>query len=769
LDKQELFLFKPNYNGMNHSHKGDFPMFKKSLIILCTSFMLWNGAFAEETFPPLTKSVIQDEQKVMEPSQVKQLSEIIVKLPEKFKVFIIPQTEQLSTQEYTDQLFARHKFGDDQVLLVFNRDQEEVAIHAGSVYVAKGLTDEWIESKINHFFVPYAAQRSYMTGISTLVQQLSEDVKNGNLAAQNVEAAATTPLPPVNAEAEESVSTGLPSWLYILIGLVIFISTAGLYVYTKRKRLFKEMDEIEDWMDSIEDKLKQFKVEPLLKKKDKGDPIILFTEKVRKDLLPTAEFTLLESESMCDRFRFGKASLLLKQAKEVLEQIDQDISQLQSKLFQAKVVQDECQQLTAEIIKTCRVVERKLDEARFQYGVSFHELKESLNKVEEWIQSLSEEGKTNNASSLEELKDKKNTLVEILKQIDRFPEVKEEIAVTLEKELNQLQQGLLEMVDNGYQIPNDFQMELEQMQDKASFLLGYLEDGRMESALNGLNGIKERMDAIYDQIEELVTKKNLIHHYLSELPSMLASLNEERKQLKEELEELSLRYRVQEGSIFTYYMELQKVCKYAEDQLYLAEQLNTGNDLEFIQCADMLASVEKSIESVLSLRDQAQQELEELRQGEYDAQDAFLLLQANIARIEQQIRRENLPDTPPALLMMMEEGKESLIEIDRALQQIPLELHRVNQLVKMAKESNAKLIHHAESIFYHCRKAEEKIQQTNRYRSYWKEVNELLTDAETSFRQLDFEKAHLLARQAEELALANRNGQGRSLIKKRKA
>ncbi len=704
---------------------------RKSLILLYTSMVILTSIAGAETFPEKTDAVVQDHESVMDPSQVKQLGDIVVKLPEKYKIVIIPATEELSTSEYAEQLFQTYGMANDEMLLVFNKQKEELAAHAGAFFTSKGLTEEGVANTIDHFWAPYAKQKSYMTGLSTVVQQFSDTIQNGS-----------TP----SASPEEGETEG-SSWMITVLLIIAVLVSFGAYAYWQRKKLNTEMDEIEVWMDTIEEKVKNLKVDPV-KGKAKS-PGFNLAERIRKDSLPAAEFSLLEAESMSERFRFRKAAYHIQQTKDLLAHIDHEIGQVQSKLFQNKIAEEECSRLVEEIKKTCTLVERKLDEARLHYGLTFYELRTKHEQIENWIQAMPQEIEGDAPVFLNQLKEKKQILLDSLSDVDRFPKLKQEVAVALDRELNQLRDGIKEMLEHGYVIPQEhFEDHLTELESELTTLQNMLDEGRIEGLSAKVDEVKSQIDSVYDLMEEIVTKKGMIEHLITEIPPILETLDQERKQLKDELEELSLRYRVQEGAIFNYYVELQKVCKDSADQLFMVRQLDGGNDLELIQAADSLAAVQEEMEELINLREQAYEELEELRKGEFEAKDIVINLHGEIVRVEQQIRRANLPGIPSRLEEMIEEGKKSLFEIEMSLNEVPLELQRVNNLVRAAEESTSQLVDFAENVFRFSKMAEEKIQLTNRYRSSLREVNEMLMEAEQAFRSGDYELAYSLAEQA---------------------
>ncbi|RKD27030.1 hypothetical protein BEP19_00180 [Ammoniphilus oxalaticus] len=737
--------------------------FRKSFMIIYASLWLCSSVVGAESFPPQTEGIVQDEEQVMDPSQVKQLGEIIKKLPEKYKVVIIPSTEELTTQQYTDELFVEYGLARDHVLFVFNLDKAELGVKIGAGLQAKGLTDEIVQQTVDHFFSPHSKQKSYMSGISTTAQGLSDVIQKGPSAATAAQGQGSVdPVPPGNSE-------GSGGWLYGAIGLIIAMIASGVYVQMQRKKWTQEMDDLEDWLDKIEENLKRLEEDPQAQENrndpDHPNPVLRLIEQARNESLPQAEFTLLEADAMCEKFRFRKTEQFAQETKSILSRVDHEISQMQSKLFQAKVAEEECERLLAETEQACVALERKMDEISAKYGVSFREMRDLLAQAKNWLETNQAQTDLDTPAFLDQLREQKQMIIEHLREVEQFPNLRQEVAVTLERDLAQLQEDLQEMVGHGYQIPVEFyQDHTAQMRKEVLALQRSIKSGRIQGVLGQVNELKDQIDSFYDLMEEIVTKKAKIVHYLQELPDMLASLETEERQLTAELEELSLRYRVQEGAIFNYYLELQVACQQVGDQLFLVKQMDTTNDLDFIQAIDYLEAAQETIEKLMLLREEAYEELEQLRKGEFEAKDIVAQLHTDLFRVEQQIRRKNLPGIPTQFIERIHLGQQSLFEVEAVLNEAPLDLQKINALVKDAQADVEKIIADTQHMFSLSESVEEKIQATNRYRSRSQEVNDLLNEAEEAFRNAEYERADELATEAYEVAM--RRGGGRSKFKR---
>ncbi len=133
---------------------------------------------------------------------------------------------------------------------------------------------------------------------------------------------------------------------------------------------------------------------------------------------------------------------------------------------------------------------------------------------------------------------------------------------------------------------------------------------------------------------------------------------------------------------------------------------------------------------------------------EDDALDEMERISNALMRIRQQIKRSYLPGVPSELRSRFEEVVQMLAQVKNALEQYQYSLDEVAHLLTETNEILLETDQLAEKTIVTCQAAEGAIQYTNRYRRQNRQVNDLLTKAETAFRQLHFAEALDLAEQA---------------------
>lgn len=98
--------------------------------------------------------------------------------------------------------------------------------------------------------------------------------------------------------------------------------------------------------------------------------------------IPDVEMMILDAEEACDRFRFTLALGMLNEAREAITKIEEELDELKTDTSKVAVTKQENKVVVPEIGKQVEQMERRLSDLRLEYGLSFHELKASLDEVD---------------------------------------------------------------------------------------------------------------------------------------------------------------------------------------------------------------------------------------------------------------------------------------------------------------------------------------------------------------------------------------------------
>jgi septation ring formation regulator EzrA len=321
----------------------------------------------------------------------------------------------------------------------------------------------------------------------------------------------------------------------------------------------------------------------------------------------------------------------------------------------------------------------------------------------------------------------------------------------LDQEIRQLDEDAKEMVEGGYTSGEEFfAARLVKIRGKAEKLPLLFEEGKVTDAENLILEIREDIEAVYQTMEEIVTNRHQYRQYVNELPYYLNILKQDEEYLSGELSDLSQRYQVEDGEAFYYYQQIPEVAADIENTLEQISASESGENYD--RHGETLTQVTERVTQMMERRDLVMKELKEFRQGERMAREEVHDLRGSVARVEQQLKRLHLPKLPYGITSNIQLSRQAIGTVEEALQEIPLKMQKVDHLLKEAKEQVATLLEDGARMIRDIRMTEDKIQRTNRFRRYDKEIAAFLQTAETAFREAEYEEAHEAADQAFRLA-----------------
>lgn len=704
----------------------------------------------------LNKSVT-DVDNILKKNEEKEFTNLTSGMKQKYKLIVIAKTKPATLEQYAQEVKNKFKIEDETMVIVLSVEDKNMVILSGKYFHDHGITQEVLQRKMEYFFEPYANQGTLMTGVMSFVGAVNDELqaqgqKQGNENQVVLAGAAPAPVP--------AVANNVTSWpIWLLIGLVVIAVALGgaALAYTKRSRVLKEVDEADEWRTKITDQLNAFEIDSSWKKepgrvKEKYLAILTSLDDLKKDAIADVELILVDAEENLMKFRFKRGREIIQEAKEKLFRIEEEYRNLHIRLDKLRETLKDVASLKEETAQLHQKNERRLDELRIQYGVSFHALKEQINQFDRESQSIrqaEEKGNFEEAHThLQSLADGQQNLMELLQKV---PLVRQTIVKELDQEVRQLDEDAKEMVDGGYTNGEEFfTARLVKIRGKVEKLPIMFDEGKVMEVENLILEVREDIEAMYQTMEEIVTNRHQYRQYVTELPYYLNVLKQDQDYLSNELSDLSQRYQVEDGEAFHYYQQIPEVVADIENTL---EQIH-GSDVkeDYERHGETLTQVTDRVTQMMERREFVMKELKDFRRGERAAHEDVHDLRSSLARVEQQLKRLHLPKMPYGITSNIELCRQAVSTVEEALEEVPLKMQKVDHLLKEAKEQVSTLLEDGAEMIRDIRLTEDKIQRTNRFRRYDKEITALLQTAEASFHNGDYREAHEAADQAFRLA-----------------
>nr|WP_239565418.1 septation ring formation regulator EzrA [Brevibacillus fulvus] len=758
---------------------------------LCFSQTVWAAPF-----PVKTADVVQDENKSLNETDVKDFTETLKQIQGEYKVVVVDSTEPeaKTADEYAQKLYDNYNLSDEALMIVLDMNTQELGVYAGPALQEKGASAQLIDEKIESFYEPYRAQKEYLKGVQLFITELNNELGKQTSAASTPAAnPEQQPQQPEASSNSHSLWSILPWWLY-LIGLAfIVLLLAVMYAFVRRRQIFAEVDEVEDWKDELVEKINLLQIEKSLRRargatEEKYIKLANRKEDLLRVKIPDVEMAILDAEEACDRFRFQLAVEILDEARDLLTEVEAEFAELKDEAGNVVQAKNENKVVVPELGRLFETVERKLSNIRLEYGLPFHELKQKLDVVEKYRQDIKRAlADGDEVAALEMTEQAQSILGQLGQAMEQIPELVALVHKTMPEKFKQLEQEVTEVTSEGYDL-NETSIDSALLQAKqlVTAAQNALEEGGIELVKTHAKAFDVQLETLYGMMEKrMLVQGEVAATSAYETAELASGQNDEPEK--------------DEQTVLTADAEPQADAHWENPPL--AAQQSETEDLGIIkqkaaeqkwqqlfadyapEAAETLPIPEQSIPDAAADDQPSRLQPEIVGQEENEGEDEYELvipkkpesadretdrpetasfriateddaydelerISSALIRIRQQIKRSYLPGVPDQLKFLFEEIVQVLALIKKSMERVTFDLEEVGMLLDEAGELLTEIETLSEQTIADCQRAEGAIQYTNRYRRQNRQVNELLTKAEQAFRQLLFREALQLAEEA---------------------
>jgi septation ring formation regulator len=727
------------------------------LILVCSIFQ---PAFATE-FPERGEATIVDPLQYFEQPERTNLRQYIANQPHKYVVVFLDQLEE-DGFDYTRRLFDHYELGTDNVLFVITvTDESELYYAYGSKLTQKGLTDEFIESRKSVTFQPYVLERNYLTGVRSLIQAIELELEN--ISAQR-EREAELIIEQEEAEAAEDAeaiadSSGYPWWVLLLAFIFIFLVLFMIFSFFYRRRIIKQVDQLENVKIQLENRPFTSQLARIKGLKMAGETEVRFDkwkaqwEDILNTTLPGIEETLIDIEDFADRYRFIKSNRVMEETRTKLEDIELSLDHIVQEIDELTSSEKNNREKVAHLHEQYQELKAALNKQSLHLGISYPVWYEKFKKTTSWFDQFNEAQNGGDYLSANDLLEAIDSVFKQLKEaIQETPVLIQEVEKNIPAQLRELDQAITEMKEKGYLLEHtDVEKRFEEISRKQHEVVLLMENGQIKEMKQWIQQTLDEVDTLFGVLEDEVESKAFVLSAIEGIPDHMKEISTAYHQVLEDSRLTKASYSWETDwedaltSITKQFKEIEHLYKKLE---MLEEDVNHSYPAikpELVRFQEFRVSIHDAIDGLI-------RDLSQLREEELKAQEISSRLKQTIVKIKVTLRKSNLPGIPEHLQTGLTMAEESLADLNEKLEQLPLEMNRVQHHLKETKSQVESVAQVAKSVIQQAVRAEQYIQFGNRYRRYDSQIEILLDEAETAFRRLQYRESLELAEEALDLA-----------------
>ncbi|WP_183163816.1 septation ring formation regulator EzrA [Alteribacter keqinensis] len=533
--------------------------------------------------------------------------------------------------------------------------------------------------------------------------------------------------------------------IYSLIGLIILAVIIGA---VSRKKIYKEVDRLEQWKMKIMNEPVSEEISKIKGLTMSGETEQRFEawrsewDDIVTKQLPDVEEKLFDIEESANRYRFRKAKKLMVEVDYTLLAIETHMKNMIKEIDELVESEERNREEISEVQNYYDETKKKLWMKRSTLGDAGGKLDQMMKDVHGTFDAFAEHtAKGNYLLARETLEEMKESLQHINSLIEEVPPYLVLIEKDLPKQLTELSLGLKEMEEKGFAIEHfGFTSQTTKMKQELDQLIDLLYDVKVEEVKEPVAAIQSEIDGIYETLEYEALSKQVVTQEVHELARRVDLLPEHFQQLLVETEEVKMTYRLTEDE-YKAHFKLEKTVKEIIQQFMMIEDYIENQKQSYTALRKMVTDFKEKLEAGEAELLHAKEVLEEMRSDERKAEETLRELKQKLISGQKKLQKSNIPGLPKDILKEMDTAEEYFIQASNKLDEVPLSIDEVTHHVDKAHVHIENFMAVLNDLIEKATLAERVIQYGNRFRRKDDRLNILLLQAEEAFRNYQYEEA----------------------------
>lgn len=521
-----------------------------------------------------------------------------------------------------------------------------------------------------------------------------------------------------------------------------------IWGYFIKKRYFKEIDRLESWKIDVMNRPVLDELSKVKQLKMNGETEEMF-EHWRSEWdaiitvhMPDVEEYLFDAEEYVDKYRFKKSKDVQHKVSEKLNEVEDTIKSILHELNELVGSEEKNRIEVVEMKELYRQLKKSLLAHRHNYGKSADNLEASLDEVVDVLKKYDEETENGNYLNARELVlSVKMKLDDLALKMEKLPRLILESGSSMALQITELKEGYQGMIDQGYKLNHiQFDIEVSRIETEIQTFKEQLENAEVEVVEQGMNEVRDSLNVLYDLLEKEVISKQYVLKNNEKLKDMIASAEEENEKLHEETIMVQQTYHLTDSELEAQ-RKIEKQVQQISKRYELLNLKIQDNDTASSLISEEMQAVDAQLKALFEEQNVFSEKLQTLRKDELEAQDSLADLKRKMFETGRMISKSNIPGLPSEFKGIIEEAKVSIANVQKKLEEKPLNISSVYLFLEKAVANTNKVFETAKELIEQMYLAEKVIQYGNRYRSSNTYIAESLKEAEGLFHQYKYLEA----------------------------
>lgn len=536
--------------------------------------------------------------------------------------------------------------------------------------------------------------------------------------------------------------------IYAIMGLIIIIGILVVYGAFMRRKIYQDVDRMANWKIDVMNRPITDEISKVKTMTMGGETEQKFEvwrrdwDEILTHKLPMVEEMLFEAEEYADKYRFKKSREVLDQTQLKMDEIEHQLSKMLEDLQVVVESEEQNKKNIVPIKERFHELRKTLLTKRGEFKDAIGYLESKLATIDQQLSQHEEEtGNGNVILARDLLNEVAVSLEEFEKQVLDVPKLYKDIRVIIPYRLRELENGVAEMIESGYNLDHlKFDAFKQGLHNHLQVYEQGMQNASFEEVAEGLEETFEQIEWLYNQLEREVETRQLLKNELPSFEHDLHLVGTNIAKMTEETIEVQKSYILEEQDFKTQ-ESLESVYKKLEREFEEVDLVYKENHQAFSILFEKVEEMRGHLKELHGNAQAYREKLDTLRKDEWKAKETLQILKQNLIESRRLVQKSNLPGLPNSYITILDDANDCLTEVKEALDKKPLNMEAIQQVLDEADHKVSLVLDKTNEMVESAILTEKLIQYGNRFRRNYPQLDGDLTRAEAYFRSYNFVEA----------------------------
>ena len=460
--------------------------------------------------------------------------------------------------------------------------------------------------------------------------------------------------------------------------------------------------------------------------------------------LPEIEAALVSAQADAEKYSLIKARQTANKVESLLDETEDTVSSINQRLEDILASEKANEEAYSTTYDRYAAIRKQLLAHSYNYGSSVEILEKNLSYIELDFTKFNQTMNDGDFLEAKEILVQVNEDIDELEvMMDEIPDLQHTISEEYVEQLEDMQAGYEQMLDEQFVFPNDMDIpaEIEKSEKFVKQSKQAVTDVDLSEAKTLMNKAEVQIDKTYSLMEQEIYARDYIGKHQGALQRKVDKIMESNRYGILEVDRVSQSYLLYENEMG----KMQEYTDQIEREKNLLDDTNQAIAEHQIAYSDM-ESRYKAIDSRLDTIEKGQTQivisLSDLKQRERDAKDDLDVYELDLRNIKRSVEKYHLPGLPDEYLDRFFYTEDMVLDLSKKLNRVRLDINDIEKISQQIAEDIDQLDKEADAFIDYAILTEDAIQYANRYRPDHPEIERTIGQASELFhRDFQYEEA----------------------------